>query len=218
MIFSKRNKKQKPAACSRTGIRAPLIALAAQVLLAVAFFAVHNSRSAAQPAVASTGRNAKPAPLYAITRPNPAPEIPLPQSLPVDHTRRGPNRSQIEQLTPTVEVWRPGSNAPQIRQRRRGITETAYVTGKQPVLLRLQFDARSAGKLVTVTASSGVVFEPPEAALAIRPTGECVVSVRLIDGYSSGHIAFDCQGLKTSVPLQLTSASVVARHETEPGQ
>ena len=85
-------------------------------------------------------------------------------------------------------------------------------------MIRLQFDPASAGKAVTVSASTGVILEPAETALRIRPTGECVVTVRLDDAFSKGHLTFSCQGLQTSLPLQRTSAGVVASHEIQQGR
>ena len=92
--------------------------------------------------------------------------------------------------------------------------EHAYVAGNQPVMVRLQFDPSVAGKVITVTASAGIIFDPPEAALVVRPTGESVATVRLADEFAHGHVDFSCDGIRTTVPFERSSPAVVASHES----
>jgi hypothetical protein len=81
------------------------------------------------------------------------------------------------------------------------------------VLVRLQFDPLVRGKTVVVRPGQGVVLDPPTEVLQIRPTGECVVTVRLEENVPRGHISFHCDGLMTTLPLLRASLSVVAANE-----
>jgi hypothetical protein len=92
--------------------------------------------------------------------------------------------------------------------------ETAYIAGNESVMLRLQFDPLTVGKIVTVTASAAIIIDPPQASLAVRSTGDCTVTLRLAGGFNRGYVNFYCQGLQTTLPLQRASSSIVAANET----
>jgi hypothetical protein len=90
----------------------------------------------------------------------------------------------------------------------------AYIADNQPVMIQLQFDPLAAGKIINATASSGVIIDPPPTKLQVRPTGDCVVTLRLRDGYTKGHVSFFCEGLQTTLPLARASTAIVAANES----
>ena len=136
----------------------------------------------------------------------PSAQAPAPPALP-------PDPIQIQRMTPVVEVWRAGANAPQIPARRGKHMATAYVADNQPVMVRLQFDPLVRGKTVVVRPGQGVVLDPPAEVLQIQPTGECVVTVRLEENAPRGHLSFHCEGLMTTLPLARSSAAVAQANE-----
>jgi hypothetical protein len=90
----------------------------------------------------------------------------------------------------------------------------AYVTGNEPVTVRLQFDPLARGKVVLVREGSGAIVDPPTGILHVGPTGECVVTVRLVENLAHGHISFYCEGLTTTLPLSRASLASVTAKET----
>jgi hypothetical protein len=52
----------------------------------------------------------------------------------------------LELAKPDVEIWRNESEYPQIPARRANRLALSYVTGTEPVSLRVQFDPRMEGK------------------------------------------------------------------------
>jgi hypothetical protein len=90
----------------------------------------------------------------------------------------------------------------------------AYIADNQPVMIHLEFDPLAAGKIVNASASTGVIIDPPPTKLQVRPTGDCVVTVRLQDGYAKGHVSFSCEGRQTTLPLSRASSAIVAANET----
>src|SRR5438552_2970105 len=54
---------------------------------------------------------------------------------------------------------------------------------------------------------------PTEVLQIIRPTGECVVSVRLEENAPRGHVIFHCEGLMTTLPLSRRSLASVQANE-----
>jgi hypothetical protein len=125
-----------------------------------------------------------------------------------------PDPIQIQRLTPIVEVWSAGAVSPQVPIRHCRYLERAYVAGTDPVLIQLQFDPLIAGQIITVTASSGVILDPPTVTLAVGSTGDCAVTLRLCEGYAHGYVSFNCDGLQTTLPLSLATLAVVASHES----
>lgn len=146
--------------------------------------------------------------------PNPAPPVPIPSAPPPAPSVAPPSAIQIQRLTPIVEVWRAGATAPQVPVRHGQYLATAYIAGNESVVVRLEFDPLTAGKIVTVTASMAIILDPPQTGLPVQPTGDCAVTVRLADGFTRGYVNFYCQGLQTTLPLQRASSSVVAANET----
>jgi hypothetical protein len=124
-----------------------------------------------------------------------------------------PDPIQIQRLTPIVEVWRAGALSPQVPIRRGRYWESVYIADNEPVMIRLQFDPLARGKTVVVRPGRGAILDPPTEVLQIRPTGECVVAVRLEENAPAGHITFHCGGLMTTLPLSRHSLARVQANE-----
>jgi hypothetical protein len=89
----------------------------------------------------------------------------------------------------------------------------AYVVDNQPVMVRLQFDPLARGKAVLVRPGRGAILDPPTNLLQIRPTGECVITVRLEANAPRGHVTFHCDGLMTTLLLSRRSLALVQANE-----
>lgn len=178
------------------------------------------------PPIASTpfasptaGSTASPAPFPSFTPPlpNPLPSLSPPRLPPTLRPVSRPDTAEVQRLTPQVQIWRAQALLPQIPQRRGNVVEPTYVTGTEPVALRLQFDRRAAGEKLLVIPAKGVVLSPPDSVLTVSSTGECIVSVQLVEGAYRGHIIFYCHAVKTIVPVYRASLSKVLRQETATG-
>jgi hypothetical protein len=162
--------------------------------------------------------------------PQPVLIVPPPQAdaalnppLPADDAPFVPGQSglpQVEVAKSGVEVWREESESPQMPARRGPQFEQAYVTGTEPLLVRLQFDPLAAGKTVVVKPGHGVTVDPPQTEFHVGPTGECVVSIVLDPGFIQSRLTVYCDGVRTSLPLMRAPLSVVEAQEalTEGGQ
>ncbi|MEY2482619.1 MAG: hypothetical protein QOK24_1147 [Verrucomicrobiota bacterium] len=117
-----------------------------------------------------------------------------------------------------MEVWRAGAVSPQVPIRHGSYMGTAYIAGNESVMIRLQFDPLVAGKIVTITASAAIILDPPQTGLAVQPTGDCAVTLRLAGGFNRGYVNFYCQGLQTTLPLQRGSLAIVSNQEKEAAQ
>jgi hypothetical protein len=124
----------------------------------------------------------------------PAPPAPAPASNP-------PSLVQLQQLTPTVEIWRPTALAPEVPTRHGNYLTPVSIAPNEVVTVRLQFGPLAMGKAVVVTRAQGAVFDPPQQVLVVQSTGDCAVSVALSEGYPSGALKFYCQGITTTLPL-----------------
>ena len=80
------------------------------------------------------------------------------------------------------------------------MTDPAFVTGTNPMTLRLQFNPTAAGERVVVTAANGFSLNPPEQVLTVSFRGDCQISGQLAEGASRGHILIRCKMVKTVVP------------------
>jgi len=89
----------------------------------------------------------------------------------------------------------------------------AFIADNQPVMVRLQFDPLARGKSVLVRRGRGAILDPPMEVLQVRPTGECVVSMRLEENAPRGHVIFHCEGLMTTLPLSRRSLASVQANE-----
>jgi hypothetical protein len=183
--------------------------------LAIGLVLVQTVPSAAQAAGASAGS----APAFAVTPPNPAPPPPPLSAAPsLGWRSKGPSVAEINRLTPDIEVWRAGAVAPQRpkshgRNRFRRRVAHAFISGNEPVLVRLQFDPSASGKAVIVRAAPGITLEPSGEVFQIRPTGECVVAVTLDPALRQGHMTFYSEGIVTTLPFSRTPARVVEARE-----
>jgi hypothetical protein len=143
----------------------------------------------------------------------PLPPLPAPPLRPT--IQPGRDQALINKLTPRVEIWRPNSNHPQIPARRsdRGNLDKAFVTGTEPVTIRLRFNPQAAGEQVTVIAARGVVLNPPEQVLTISAQGDCTFQAQLTEGGAQGHLIAYCKNVRTVVPLVRAPLKVVEAAE-----
>jgi hypothetical protein len=128
------------------------------------------------------------------------------------------DQTQVLKAIPVIEVWRGGAKAAQAptghgRQLGRG-----YIAGSEPVMVQLHFDPSQAGKIVAVTPSRGVTFDPPTALLRIRPTGDCAITVKLDETFHEGFLSFYCDGVASLLHLSHAPLSAIASLETSSKQ
>lgn len=95
--------------------------------------------------------------------------------------------------------------------------ESAYVSDKNPVTMRLLFNPLAVGKIVTITGATHIAVDPSQMVLQVPPTGECLVSLVLDDGIPRGHITFSCEGQSTTLPLSRATSELVAARENANG-
>jgi hypothetical protein len=107
----------------------------------------------------------------------------------------------LQQLTPEIQIWRADSLTPELPARHGKQAGPVAVGINEVVIVRLQFGLLASGKSLVVTASGGVVLDPPQPILAIQPSADRAISVRLSEGYSSGAIRFYCEGISTTLTL-----------------
>jgi hypothetical protein len=128
-----------------------------------------------------------------------------------------PDAAEVELLQPDVEVWRQQSESPQVPTRRSNRLDQAFVTGTEPVTLRVQFNPAAAGKEVQVRPGRGVSIGTT-GVLTVSTTGECLVAAQLDEGVSRSHIIFYCEGVKTVLPVMRASLATVIQAEGEGGR
>jgi hypothetical protein len=95
--------------------------------------------------------------------------------------------------------------------------EQTFVTGTEPVTLRLQFNASAAGERVTVIGARGVTLNPPEQIVTISSRGDCTVSLQLAQGAPRGHLLVYCKMIRTVVPITRASLATVQAEEARTG-
>jgi hypothetical protein len=124
----------------------------------------------------------------------------------------------MELLKPEVEIWRAESESPQVPSRQFNKLEAAYVTGTEPVWLRVQFDPAAAGSTVYVKPSRGIVLDPQVAKMTVPSNGECIVPAQVVEGFKQSHIIFYCGPVTTVLPVvRATLAKVIeAEEESHP--
>jgi hypothetical protein len=161
-----------------------------------------------------------PAAPMAVTVPppvKPLPPLPAPPLRPIARPLAYADVAEIQRLTPRVEIWRPNGDRPQIPARRGKRTDYAFITGTEPVTVRLQFDPRVAGTRVVVIAANGFTFNPPQQVLTVSSRGDCVVTGQLAEGAPRGHFVAYCGTIQTIVPLARTSMAGVQAEEVRTG-
>jgi hypothetical protein len=149
--------------------------------------------------------------------PNPLPIPPAPPPPTIVRPSPRLDVAEIQRLTPRVEIWRPNGQRPQVPSRRGRVMETGFVTGTEPVTLRLQFDPRAAGERVRVFGGNSLSLTPPEQVLTVSSRGECIVTGQLNADLARGHVIFYCGMLKTVVPLTRAPIARIAAEETRTG-
>jgi hypothetical protein len=153
-----------------------------------------------------------------VPPPQPEPSIaPPPPPMIETPLPGGPNLTEMALAQPDVEIWRDQSEWPQVPARRSNRLDQAYVTGTEPVWLRVQFDPAMAGKRVYVKPGRGITLDPPVALLTISSSGECLVLARLGEGLARGYVIFYCERVKTILPVLQTSLAKVEEKEAETG-
>jgi hypothetical protein len=155
-----------------------------------------------------------------VPAPQPEAELPPPPVPPTLSFVPGATGESLEKGTEEIEVWREESISPQMPAKHRAQFDKTYVTGTDPVLVRLQFDARAAGKTVIVRPDPGASVIPPETKFQIGPTGECIISVALAANCQMSRVNVYCDGVRTPLPLARAPLAVVEAHEalTEGGE
>lgn len=128
-----------------------------------------------------------------------------------------PDPSEMELAKPEVEIWRESSEWPQVPARTSNRLAKTYVTGTEPVWLRVQFDTRAAGKTVYVKPGPGIAISPSEGFMAVPSNGECVVQAQFMEGLTQGHVVFYCEGVKTVLPVMRAPLAKVEENELETG-
>jgi hypothetical protein len=134
--------------------------------------------------------------------PPPVIEIPLPVS-----------PAELVLARPNVEIWRAESESPQVPPRQFNKLAEAYVTGTEPVWLRVQFDPLAAGKTVYVKPSRGITLNPPASRMTISGSGECLFLAQVAEDFTRSHIIFYCEGIKTVLPVVRASLEKVEAME-----
>jgi hypothetical protein len=152
-------------------------------------------------------------PPMAVPPPVPETHIALPALPPLANPVPPLSRAEIEKLTPQAEVWRDGSNTPQRPVRRQGRFDAVCVVGDHPVVVRLQFDRSASGKTIVMSGANNVTLQTADAALRVRPTGECVIALLLDPAALRGHIKFACEGVQTTMPLVRSTIQRAAAKE-----
>jgi hypothetical protein len=128
-----------------------------------------------------------------------------------------PDPEAVELVKPEVEIWREGSEWPQIPARTANRLDKAYMTGTEPVWLRAQFNPAAAGKRVLVRPGRGLTVVGTGAALTISSTGECLVQAQLAEGIERSHLIFYCDGIRTVLPVVRAPLATVIGAEEETG-
>jgi hypothetical protein len=129
-----------------------------------------------------------------------------------------PDAAQLELVQPDVEIWRQQSQSPQVPTRLSSRLDQAYVTGTEPVTLRVQFNPAAAGKEVYVRPGRGLSIGANNGTLIVSSTGECLVAAQLDEGVLRSHIIFYCEGVKTVLPVMRASLATVIEAEEEGGR
>lgn len=152
--------------------------------------------------------------------PPPQPETPIaPPPPPIVETPLpgGPDAEEIELAKPDVEIWRPEGDLPQIPARHSNRLDVAYMTGAEPVWLRVQFAPQAAGKSVYCRPGYGMSLNPPEGILTVASSGECLVLAQLANGVNRSHLIFYCDGVRTVLPVMRAALPTVEADEAQTG-
>lgn len=160
-----------------------------------------------------------PPPEAIAAAPEPEPSIAPPPPPAIDPPAAiAPDPAEMELVKPEVEIWRNGSVNPQIPSRQLNRLKPAYITGTEPVWLRVQFDPLAGGKKVFVKPSSGITLDLPVAMMTISDSGECLFLAQLDENVLESHIIFYCEGVKTVLPVLRASLAKVEEKEAESGE
>ena len=92
------------------------------------------------------------------------------------------------------------------------------MSDSSPVLVRLQFDRAAQGNPVFVRLGHNAVLDSNPTNLRINGADECLVTLHLADGADTGHVAFHCAGLMTTVSLTRATESKVLATENVGGR
>lgn len=160
-----------------------------------------------------------PAEVAVAPPPDPEPSIAPPPPPFIETVVPGlPDQAELELLKPDVEIWRQESQSPQVPARQINRLQQAFVTGTEPVTLRVQFNPAAAGKQVFVRPGRGLSIGTNDAVLTVSTAGECLVTAQLDEGVDRSHIIFYCGGVKTVLPVSRASLATVIQAEEGGGQ
>jgi hypothetical protein len=175
-----------------------------------------------EPSTPSAPPQAADAPAPALDVPAPQPEIELPEppAPPTLSFVPGATGEPMEKGTGKIEVWREESISPQMPAKLGVQFQQTYITGTEPVVVRLQFDPLAAGKTVIVRPDPGAAVIPAETKFQVGPTGECIISVALAANCRMSRVNVYCDGIRTALPLERAPVAVVQAQEalTEGGE
>jgi hypothetical protein len=157
------------------------------------------------------------APIVAPPPVKPLPTLSPPPLRPVVPPLARLDIAEVQRLTPRVEIWRAAGLLPQVPARGRRTLNHVFVAGSDPVTLRLVFDPRVAGELVSVVAGGGVILSPSQQVLTVSSRGDCSLAVQLPAGTSRGHLILTCRMIRTVVPLVRAPLTVVQAAEARTG-
>jgi hypothetical protein len=154
-----------------------------------------------------------------VPPPDPEPSIAPPPPPVIETVVPGlPDPAQVELLKPDVEIWRQQSESPQVPARQINRLDQAFVTGTEPVTLRVQFNPAAAGKHVYVRPGRGLSVGINDGMLTVSSAGECLVTAQIDEGVSQSHIIFYCEGVKTVLPVRRASLATVIEAEDGGGR
>ena len=158
---------------------------------------------------------------FPVTPPKPGlPLLPPPPVAAPAPFHSGPlDLQRSERAIPQIQVWRNGSDLPQIPKRRaRARFGPALIAGNEPVTIELRFHRSLAGKLLSLLRSEGVALQPAHSVVQIGATGEGALIAQLETGQRSGQIGFEIDGVTILLRLVAAPEWAVEKAEKESGQ
>lgn len=165
-----------------------------------------------------SGARATPVPVVVPPPVDSRPPLPRPPIQALARPLARPDVAEIQRLTPRVEIWRPAGQRPQVPSRHSAVNlDAAFVTGSEPVTLRLQFNPTAAGERVAVMAARGIILDPPEQVLTVSARGDCSIAAQLQPTAGSGHLIVRCRMIRTVVQIARAPLAIVQAEEERTG-
>lgn len=160
---------------------------------------------------------AQTSPPFPVPPPQPvAPVPPQPRPSPAQFLPGPPDITQFAHAFPRLEVWRSGSDTPQLRERdANGRTETVLIAdADDPVTLLVRFEPVLVGRRLLITVSRGIVVVPATNSVVIPSNAEVALQISFEASQGSGQIVLDAEKIRTVVPLiRVPLAVLIAQEE-----